>query len=134
VQLCQVAQPEEWEAVLAVHEDVIQHVRTGQLVDLFPRSVRGKEFSGRIAQISKTDANVTPAHFARDAARTAPTPQQSGDLTTMQLATYQASLPLQAAPGALFAGGTGRAKLHAGHRCLAMRMWDYLARTFHVGL
>jgi hypothetical protein len=133
VQLCQVAEPGKWEAILAIQEDVIQHVRTGQVVDLFPRQIRGTELTGQIAQISKTDMHVTPAQLSTDVARRAP-PQGSGDLTTMQLATYQASLPVHAAPSALMAGGTGRARLHAGQRCLATRMWDYLTRTFHIRL
>lgn len=134
VQFCQVAEPGKWEATLAIHEDVIQHVQPGQPVDLFPRQVRGMEFSGKVAQISKTDMNVTPAAFSVDAAHGAQTAKSSVDLTTLQFATYQASLPVDAGQTMLIAGGTGRARLHAGQRSLGIRMWDYFARTFHLRL
>ncbi len=134
VQVCQVGEPGQLEVVLAIHEDVIQHVRTGQPVDLFPQQVRGAEFTGRIASVSKTDMRATPARFTVDSSPGGPATKGAGGGSAQRSATYQASLPVSAGQTLLVAGGTGWAKLHAGQRSLGVRLWDYLSRTFHLSL
>ncbi len=134
VPVCQIGDVHQLEAVLAVDESTIESVRTDQLVELFPRQLRGRRLRGHITQISQTDLPLTAAHFSNETV-TASSPKARGPRSFRSIAkTYQASVPLDLREQLLLSGGHGRAKIHAGTRTLGQRVWATLCHTFHFEL
>jgi putative peptide zinc metalloprotease protein len=132
VAVCQIGDPQQLEAVLAVDETTSQPVRSNQPVRLFPDQLRGKCLEGRIAQVSQTDQRVTPASFVSD--RRSESASREEPAKHSYSNTYQASVPIDLTEPGLLSGGTGRAKVRCGSRTVAARLWDALCHTFHFEL
>ncbi len=132
--VCQIGDVEQLEAILAVDEATIQSIQPGQTVELFPAQWRGQQLTGQIAQIAHTDWHVTAASYSAARERTPHDNRQPGHAQRRPSNTYQANVPLELTDATLLSGGTGRAKIRAGSRTLASRLWDSLCRTFHFQL
>ncbi len=134
VAVCRIGDAGQLEAILAVDEAAIQSLAAGQTVELFPAQWRGGRLTGYIAQISHADLRVTPASYSA-ARETLPRDNhQSGSAPRRPSNTYQANVPLELTNATLLAGGTGRARIDAGSRTLASRLWNSFCRTFHCEL
>jgi putative peptide zinc metalloprotease protein len=131
VSVCQIGDPVQLEALLAINEETVKSVRSGQHVDLFFRQRRGERFSGTIAQVSHTDIHVTPVDYSRPLDDTGRQRPRSDPHRLYASNTYQASLPLDLEGTTIVAGGRGKAKIHVGYRSLGQRCWESLCRTFH---
>ena len=131
VAVCQIGDPQQLEVILAVSEDAVKFVRSGQQVELYFDQRRGEHFSGAIAQVSETDMYITPVHFSGPVGRDMPGQDRSQRYRSQRHRpsvsnTYQASLPFHAQGTTVLAGGWGRAKIRVGYRSLGLRLWDSL--------
>ena len=129
-----IAQSGQLEAILAVPQEEIDFVRTGQRVEVFVEQSPGEKFAGQINHLSAEELKVASARLSA---------RGSGQLSTRTTAdgverplgvVYQASVPLDDPTGRLTAGGTGTAKIHAGWQPLGQRLWRSVCRTFRFEL
>ncbi len=141
VRVCQIGDPGRLEAVLAIDEVSIPSLEVGQSATLFPCVWRGRSVTGRIAQISHTDLHVTPTGYAavttrgrHDRRRPASNGSQVRTGSPYLSSTYQVNVPLDATDQKLLPGNKGRARIRAGSRTCARRLWESLCRTFRLEL
>ncbi len=134
VLICQIGNPQQWEAILEIDEHAMEFVQAGQAVTMTMDQRRGERLTSHIAQVSRSDRQATPigSSDTRDyngspaapALRRPPRPSN----------TYQASVPWQPDHGIVLAGGRGEARIRVGYRSAGQRLWDALCRTFHFEL
>ena len=122
------------EAILAVPQEEIDFVRSGQDVEVFLAQSPGEKFAGRIDHLSAEELKVASARLsARGGGQLATRTTAEGQEKPLGV-IYQASVPLDDPTGRLVSGGTGTAKIHAGWQPLAQRLWRSVCRTFRFEL
>jgi putative peptide zinc metalloprotease protein len=117
--LGRIAQPGELEAILAIPEEELDFVASGQAVDLILDSLPGQRLPGRIQRVSAEN-------FQTDDEVGLPRQQPA-----QQPVVYQASVPLDDLSGAIVVGACGTARVQAGRQPLVTRLWRAACRTFH---
>lgn len=125
-----IAQPGQLEAILAIDQDELDFVRTGQTVDLLLDSLPGRRLSSRIDRIAEQNMQAaSPRLAARTGGDLATRPDADG-LERPISVVYQASVPLDDPAGEIVIGATGLARIRAGYQPLWQRLWRSACRTF----
>ena len=124
----------QFEAVLALDQNAMEFIRTGQSVDLILDQWPGEKFRGSIEHISEQPWNaVPPSLSSKSGGRIAThTGSDGGEHPVSE--TYQASVPLAETDDRWVAEGTGEARIHAGSLTLAQHAWRMICRTFRFEL
>ena len=129
-----IAQPGQFEAILAIPQEEMDFVHAGQEVELFLAQTPGHRRCGKIAHIATEQLkNVSPRLAARGGGDLATKTTEDGREAPLAV-VYQASVPLEDATGQIAAGVTGTARIHAGWQPLGERVWRSFCRTFHFEL
>jgi putative peptide zinc metalloprotease protein len=130
--VCDIGDPNRLEAILAIGEQDVEFLRTGQVVDIFLDQLPGQPFTSRIEQLSQVDMKITPRSLSS---------KEGGDLVSRTDSlgrerplntTYQANAQLDDHDGILLVGATGQAKIYTQPQTLAQRFWRYVRQTFTV--
>jgi putative peptide zinc metalloprotease protein len=127
--VCRIAQPGQWEALLALPQQEAEFVHGGQTVDIVLDHQPSRKFAGEIAQTSQQQLEAAPLSLSTKGGGPLATRTDANGLERPIDTTYQASVALDE-HDILVAGGTGWAKIHAGHQSLGRRLWRTLCHTF----
>ena len=127
--VCLVGQPNQWEAVVAVTQSVVNDIHVGQLVTIKLRQYPDKVFAGTVAEIAENftngDADWSGSagdDFLQEAYRQ----WEQADGTPPP---YLIRIPLTVTETPLVAGFDGEAKLILRPRSLGERLWRYFLET-----
>jgi putative peptide zinc metalloprotease protein len=132
--ICQIGNPQEWEAILEIDEQAMEFVQAGQAVMLAMDQRRGERLTSHIAQVSRSDRHATPTGSSDTREYSGSPPAPALRRPPRPSHTYQASVPWQPDHGIVLAGGRGEARIRVGNRSAGQRLWDALCRTFHFEL
>jgi multidrug resistance efflux pump len=132
--VCQIGDPSDLEAVIAVDQADISFISVGQRVELFLDQHPGQRVVSRIDQIAKDDLEVSPRGLSGKAGGDLATKTDAAGREKPMSTTYQASARLQDEESVILIGTRGTAKIDAGSQTAASRLWRYLARTFNFEL
>ena len=129
--ICQIGDPRQMEALLAIDQADIDRVIDGQNVKIKLDSLTGRTYKGQLKNLSREsmrhiDKSMSNQVGGLVATRTALTGE-----THPLSPTYPAVVELDNSDGALQDGLRGRAKIRIGYQTLSQRLWRYLTRTFH---
>ncbi|RIK69998.1 MAG: hemolysin D, partial [Planctomycetota bacterium] len=132
--LCQIGDPNQWDAVLVIDQDDVDLVQEGQQVRLMFEQSAYHVFVSTIANRATEPLETAPARLAStNGGPLAAQPNPDG--TTRPLNTsYQATVRLSDPHGLLRNGLIGRARISTRPRTLAERLYRYLSRTFNFDL
>lgn len=125
-----IAQPGQFEAILAVPQEEIDFVAAGQRVELFLAQLPGQRLEGEIDHIATEELKAVSARLSTRGGGNLATRTSADGLEQPIGVVYQASVPLDDASSRILLGGTGHAKIHAGYEPLGARLWRSLCRTF----
>lgn len=126
--LCQIGDPEKFEASLVLDQGDMEFIHAGQEVQIQLDQHPGRLLSGTIREIAEIDLKITPPELLP--AGTIPTrPDESGVHRPIGT-VYQARVRLEPAETPLLIGEAGRAKVHAAPMSLARRLSRYVSHTF----
>ena len=130
--ICEIGNPEAFEAVLIVDQGDVQLVRVGQNVDMKLDSERQSTYQGEITEKSSEPISAASLSMAS---------QTGGDLQTEidpatgqvmpRSISYQARVPLSEFSLPLRPGYRGSAKIHVDPMSLGSRLWRVIAQTFN---
>ncbi|TWU40783.1 hemolysin D [Novipirellula artificiosorum] len=130
--ICEIGNPDEFEAVLVIDQGDVQLVREGQTVDMKLDSRRLETFSGVILEKSNEPLKSASTSMAS---------QTGGDLQTEidprtgaikpRSVSYQARVPLDPSTLPFRPGYRGSAKVHVDPMSLGQRLWRVIAKTLN---
>jgi len=125
-----IAQSGQLEAILAIDQDELDFVRSGQTVDLLLDSLPGQRLSSRIDRIAEQNMQTAPTRLAARTGGTMATRQDADGTDRPLSVVYQASVPVDDPAGRIVIGATGLARIRAGYQPLWQRLWRSACRTF----
>ena len=132
--LCQIGDPNNWEAVLAIDQDDVVLVQEGEPVRLMLDEATDRTFESTIERRASDAMTSAPPRLASTSGGPlAAKPEQDGTIRPLST-TYQAVAPLDNSSGLLRNGLTGRARIDTRYRTVAERLWRYFGRTFNFKL
>ena len=128
--ICQVGDPNNVEAVLAIDQGDIEFVHPGQSIEIFFKQLPGQRLSTRLDQVSRLDMKITPKGLSSKHGGDVITQTDAGGHERPMNTTYQACAAIQSDSNELLIGVTGQAKIHTGYQTVASRLWRYVCQTF----
>ena len=128
--MCKIAQPGKLEAILAVDQEELDFVRSGQPVDLFLASRPGTKLSGQIDHLAEQNMEAASARIAVAAGGQLATCTDGKGVERPLSVVYQANVPIDDSSGQIIVGATGLARIHTGYQPLWQRLWRAGCRTF----
>ena len=134
VPICHVGDPGKLEAIIVIDQADIEFVRAGQDVELYLEGQPGEVITSKIEQVSKQDLQTSPRGLSNKAGGGLPTTTDATGRERPMSITYQASAMLDDTDAVLYVRTRGKAKINAGYRTLATRIWRYLSHTFNFEL
>lgn len=123
--VCLIGDPRKLEALLVVSEDDIESVRIGGKVRIQLNSRPGRPIAGEVVDIARGNLRDDPASLFTGGALPHEGQREEADETnsyTMRVRITDSA--------ALLHGETGRARVRAGTRSLATRLFRFVQRTF----
>jgi putative peptide zinc metalloprotease protein len=134
--LCQVGDPNQWEAVLVIDQDDVDFVQHGQEVRLMFDESAYHVFVSKIAKPPESGDAMTVAPQRLASTNGGPLPAVANpDGTVRPLSTsYQATVRLDNSLGLLRNGLVGRARIETRPRTIGERLYLYFSRTFNFDL
>ncbi len=130
--LCQIGDPEKFEASVVLDQQDMEFIRAGQDVQIQLDEYPGRLLRGKIREIAEIDLKITPPELLP--AGTLPTRPDESGVYRPAGTVYQARVTLEPAETPLVIGAAGRAKVHAPPLSLARRLARYLSHTFRFEL
>ena len=134
VMICQIGDPCDLEAVIAIDQSDIPFVHPGQDVELFLAQLPGQRLHSTIRDISKERMEYSPHRLSGKAGGEMATKTDATGMERPITTSYPASAPVQDENGLILVGTTGTAKIDAGYQTIARRLWRYLSKTFNFDL
>jgi putative peptide zinc metalloprotease protein len=133
--VCEIGDPNEWDAVLVIDQDDVGLVREGQEVRLMFEESAYHVFVTTIAKVNNLDAMpaVSPRLASTNGGPLAVEPKQDGTMKPLNT-SFQAIARMDNSQGILRNGLIGRARIEAAPRTLAWRLMRYLGRTFNFDI
>jgi putative peptide zinc metalloprotease protein len=129
--LCQIGDPEEWDALLVIDQDDVRLVEAGQEVRLMFEESAYHVFVSKLEQSASDELTSAPPRLAStNGGPLAAQPNPDGTLKPLNT-SYQAVVRLNDPHGMLRNGLIGWARIEAAPRTLAWRIMRYLSRTFN---
>jgi putative peptide zinc metalloprotease protein len=132
--LCQVGDPEQFEAIVVLDQADLGHVKVGQCVDLKLDEFPHDTFRSTIEEIARADLKVSPRHLSNKAGGELATKTDAKGVERPLSISYQARIPLRSPAGELRSGLCGRAKIYTPWESAAVRGWRWFSQTFHFRL
>jgi putative peptide zinc metalloprotease protein len=132
--LCQIGDPNQWDAVLVIDQDDVDLVLEGQPVRLMLDEWTYHTFDSKIDRRATDAMTSAPMRLASvSGGPLAAKPENDGTIRPIST-SYQAIAPLDNSTGLLRNGLTGRARIQTRPRTLAERLYRYFSRTFNFEL
>ncbi|MCB9939220.1 MAG: HlyD family efflux transporter periplasmic adaptor subunit [Planctomycetaceae bacterium] len=128
--ICQVGDPKNVEAVLAIDQGDIEFVHPGQKIEIFVNQLPGQRLRTQLDQVSRIDMKVTPKGLSSKNGGDVITQTDASGQERPMNTTYQANASIQSESNELLIGVTGQAKIHTGYQTVASRVWRYICQTF----
>jgi putative peptide zinc metalloprotease protein len=128
---CQVADPKELEAILAIDQSDVDLVRLDQTVKIKLEGLPGEVFEGTLKDLAPAEMKIAPKSLSQQMGGDMATRTDASGVSRPLNATYQARVTLEDSNGLMRLGMRGRAKIKTPWRSLGSRAMRYLARTFH---
>ena len=128
--ICQVGDPRNVEAVLAIDQGDIEFVQPGQKIEIFVNQLPGQRLRTQLDQVSRLDMKITPKGLSSKNGGDVITHTDASGQERPMNTTYQANAAIQSDANELLIGVTGRAKIHTGYQTVASRVWRYICQTF----
>ena len=133
--LCQIGDPNAWDAVLVIDQRDLDLVTPGQEVRLMFEESTHHVFFSKIEDIADDEMEVISLRLASTSGGVVPSQADPSDGTVRPLSTsYQAAVPLDNSLGLFRNGLVGQARIKTAERTLASRLGRYLRRTFSFDL
>ncbi|MCA9236262.1 MAG: biotin/lipoyl-binding protein [Planctomycetales bacterium] len=129
--LCQIIDPQAWDAVMVIDQDDVDLVQEGQRVQLLLEEAAWHEFDSKIDHRATDAMDSTPMRLASTSGGPVPAQAEPDGVIRPLNTSYQATAPLDAAGGLLRSGLTGIARITTPKRTLGQRLYRYLSRTFN---
>jgi putative peptide zinc metalloprotease protein len=126
--LCQIGDPQHFEASLVLDQRDVEFIRVGQAVQIQLEQSPGRTFTGTIREVAEIDLQVTPAELLP--AGVVPTRVDEAGVQRPVSTAYQARVMLDKSAASLLIGEAGQAKIDAAPVSLANRIGRYLSHTF----
>ena len=134
VLLCQIGDPKELEAIIAIDQSDIAFVKEDQQVELFLSQLPGQRIASTINQVSKENIEISPRRLSGKAGGDLETTTDSTGRERPLNTTYPASARIYDDQDIILIGTRGTAKINAGYQTIARRLWRYLSKTFNFDL
>ena len=131
---CQIGDPKEMEAVLAINESNRNFVAQGQAVEIIINHLPDLTFESTIEQIATTEMTEPPRRLTERAGGELLTQTDTTGREQLMSTTYQARVLLNDPEHLLRVGLRGQAKIHTAPRTLASRLWRLITETFNFKL
>jgi putative peptide zinc metalloprotease protein len=132
--LCQIGDPNQWEAVLVIDQDDVDLVKGGETVRLMLDESAYHVFVSTVSKPADDSLKVAPPRLASTSGGPLPA-KADPDGTVRPLDTsFQAIVRLDNSTGLLRNGLTGRARIETRPRTIAERLYRYFTRTFNFDL
>jgi putative peptide zinc metalloprotease protein len=132
--LCQIGDPNEWDAVLVIDQDDVDLVHAGQEVRLMFEESAYHVFISTIEDAGLEELTTAPPRLASTNGGPLPAqPNPDGSLRPLNT-SYQAIARLDNEHGLLRNGLIGRARIETAPRTLTRRLMRYLSRTFNFDI
>jgi putative peptide zinc metalloprotease protein len=132
--VCQIGDPDAWDAVLVIDQRDTDLVLPGQAVRLLFEEWAYQEFKSQIDGIADDAMEGISPRLASTSGGVVPA-QADPDGVVRPLGTsYQANVPLDNSLGLFRNGLVGQARIQTEPRTLASRLGRYLRRTFRLDL
>jgi putative peptide zinc metalloprotease protein len=132
--LCQIGDPNQWEAVLVIPQDDVDLVHEGQSVKLMLEEATFHVFESTIEyRASEAMEAVPPRLASTSGGPLAAQADQDGVVRPIHN-SYQAVVRLNNDTGLLCNGLIGQARIQTAPRTLGNRLYRYLSRTFNFEL
>ncbi|NOZ39312.1 MAG: biotin/lipoyl-binding protein [Planctomycetes bacterium] len=132
--LCQIGDPNAWDAVLVIDQRDLDLVLPGQEVRLMFEESTNHVFISQIENIADDEMEGISPRLASTSGGVVPA-QSDLDGTVRPLSTsYQAAVPLDNSLGLFRNGLVGQARIKTAPRTLSSRLGRYLRRTFSFDL
>ena len=133
--LCQIGDPNAWDAVLVIDQRDLDLVVRGQEVRLMFEESTNHVFISKIEDIADDEMEGISPRLASTSGGAVPAQSNPEDGVVRPLSTsYQAGVPLDNALGLFRNGLVGQARIKTAPRTLASRLGRYLRRTFRFDL
>lgn len=133
--LCQIGDPNAWDAVLVIEQTDLDLVVPGQEVKLMFEESANHVFVSKIEDIADDEMEGLSPRLASTSGGPIPAQTDPTDGVVRPLTTsYQADVPLDNSLGLFRNGLVGQARITTSPRTLASRLGRYLRRTFRFDL
>jgi putative peptide zinc metalloprotease protein len=130
---CEIGNPHDWEAHIAIDQDDIDFVQIGQPVTVKLDEMPYRSFHTQISEIGP-EIKVSPRHLSSKAGGELMSKSDESGMERPLNTTFQALAAIEDPDGRLIQGLRGTAKISANWQPLGQRVWRYLIRTFNFKL
>ena len=131
---CQIGDPTEMEAVLAIDQSDRNFIAQDQAVEIIINHLPDKTFESTIEQIATTEMTEPPQRLTERAGGELLTQTDPTGRGQLMSTTYQARVLLNDPEHLLRVGLRGQAKIHTAPRTLGSRLWRLITETFNFKL
>ena len=132
--LCQIGDPNAWDAVLVIDQRDLDLVLPGQEVRLMFEESANHVFISQIEDIADDEMEAISPRLASTSGGAVPAQADPEGVVRPLATSYQAGVPLDNSLGLFRNGLVGQARIETAPRTLASRLGRYLRRTFRFDL
>jgi len=132
--LCQIGDPNAWDAVLVIDQSDLDLVIPGQEVRLMFEEAANHVFISHIEDIADDEMEAISPRLASTSGGVVPAQADPDGVVRPMSTSYQAGVPLDNGLGMFRNGLVGQARVKTAPRTLASRLGRYLRRTFRFDL
>jgi len=132
--LCQIGDPDAWDAVLVIDQGDLDLVTPGQQVRLMFEETANHVFVSEIADIADDEMEAISPRLASTSGGVVPAQADPDGVVRPLSTSYQADVPLDDSLGLFRNGLVGQARIKTQPRTIAARLGRYLRRTFRFDL
>ena len=132
--LCQIGDPNAWDAVLVIDQGDLDLVVPGQEVRLMFEESADYVFVSQIESIADDELEALSPRLASTSGGAVPAQADPDGVVRPLSTSYQAAVPLDNSLGLFRNGLVGQARIKTAPRTLAARLGRYLRRTFSFDL
>ncbi|QDU44861.1 HlyD family secretion protein [Symmachiella dynata] len=129
-QLCLIGDPDQGEAMLLIDRNDIPLVQPGQSVKLYFGALQNHLMTGKIVEVAEADTDVLPPMLAKQVQ--IPVRDQTDNGARPMETVYLARVKFEDQPQRIISGSSGAARIRVAPRSLALRLADYVTRTFRM--
>ena len=132
--LCQIGDPDQWDAVLVIDQREFDLVTSGQKVRIMFEESSYHVFISTIDSIADDEMEAVSPRLASTSGGPVPSQADADGVLRPLSTSYQAVVRLDNSLGLLRNGLIGQARIKTHERTLASRLYRYLSRTFNFDL